>query len=396
MSVSAGGEPAGLYVHVPFCARACPYCDFDFEVAGSRLAPALERWQAGLAREFEARRGHFEGREFDSLYLGGGTPSAIGPAALERVIAWLRSQVIGEHAALRELTVELNPEHVDDALVEALVRVGVDRVSLGIQSLAGAGLQQLGRAHSASQALHALERTIAAGLRTSADLIVGWPGHREDDLLADLDRLVDAGVEHLSIYALTIEADTPWHKLVRRGLRVLPDDDAQAPLLIAAERRLGERGFVHYEVASHARPGREAWHNGKYWRSVDVLALGPSGASVELVASDRGLEVQRRRNRRGLERWLADPGEPEEPIDRLAGEVAAGEALWLALRRLDGLAVEPWLARFGVGFGVDRGWLRARTDKQVRLGNLEWVGAALLRVAPGRWLWHDDIAADLL
>ena len=383
-------EPAGLYVHVPFCARACPYCDFDFEV-GRELGPAIERWEQGLARVLEARASAFAGREFDSLYLGGGTPSAIGAEALERVIGRLRGEVLGPKP-LRELTVELNPEHVDAGLLAALRRAGVDRVSLGIQSLDPIGLRQLGRAHSPARALAAVEQAIAIGLQTSVDLIVGWPGHGEAGLVADIDRLVELGVEHVSIYALTIEPDTPWPKLVRRGLRVLPDEDGQASLLLCAEARLREQGFVHYEVASYARPGREAWHNGKYWRAVDVLALGPSGASVELRRGSSGVEVIRRRNRRGLDAWLADPGASEEPSETLVGEVAAGEALWLGLRRLDGFEVGPWLARFG----VDRAWLDARTANQVQRGNLEWIADTTLRVAPGRWLWHDDIAADLL
>lgn len=382
-------EPDGLYVHVPFCSRACPYCDFDF-VVGRQLEPAIRRWQLGLKRELDVRRSSFEGRTFDSLYLGGGTPSAIGAEALEEVIGWLRAEVVGER--LREVTVELNPEHVDDALMASLARSGVDRVSLGIQSLEALGLRQLGRGHSPTQALTAVERAISAGLRTSADLIVGWPGHTEAGLIADIDRLIDLGVGHLSIYALTIEPDTPWQKLVRRGLRVLPSDDEQAPLLLAAERRIVEHGFVHYEVASYARPGREAWHNGKYWRAVNVLALGPSGASVSIRETREGVEVTRGRNLRGLERWLADPAGMEEPLDHLVGEIAAAEALWLALRQLEGLWVLPWMARFG----VDRGWLDTRTANQVRRGNLEWLGDERLRVAPGRWLWHDDIAADLL
>jgi oxygen-independent coproporphyrinogen-3 oxidase len=384
------GEPAGLYLHVPFCSRACPYCDFDFEV-GRTLGPAIRRWRLGVERELELRRFSFEGRAFDSLYLGGGTPSALGPEVLEDLIAWLRTRVVGE-GQLREVTVELNPEHVDDALIASLARSGVDRVSLGIQSLEAAGLRQLGRAHSTSQGVLAVERAIAAGLRTSADLIVGWSGHTDAGLIADIDRLVGLGVEHLSIYALTIEPDTPWQKLVRRGLRVLPDDDQQAALLLAAERRLGEHGFVHYEVASHARPGQEAWHNRKYWRVTDVLALGPSGASVNVRETPAGVEVTRRRSRRGLERWLADPFGTEEPVDQLVGELAAAEALWLGLRELEGLWVLPWMARFG----VNRAWLDARTANQVRRGNLEWLGESRLRVAPGRWLWHDDIAADLL
>lgn len=390
----SASELAGLYVHVPFCARACPYCDFDFEVAGPRLPEAIERWRGGLARELELRRAELEGQRFDSLYLGGGTPSALGAAGVESLIAWLHATLPGlSTSTMREQTVELNPEHVDAALLAALRRVGVDRVSLGVQSLVARGLEQLGRVHASTQARAAIEACVGAGLRTSVDLIVGWPGQTEADLGGDLDVVIALGVEHLSIYALTIEPDTPWPKLVRRGLRSDPDEDLQATLLSLAHERLTAAGFAHYEVASYARPGCEAWHNGKYWRGVDVLALGPSGSSVRVRARAQGpgVVVERRRNRRGLDHWLDDPASPDEPIDRLVGEAAASEALWLALRRLEGFAVEPWLARYG----VDRAWLDRRIATPLRRGNLAWAGSTL-RVAPGRWLWHDEIAAEVL
>ncbi len=383
------GEPAGLYVHVPFCARACPYCDFDFEVGrAASLAASIERWFEGLEREWQARRSELDSTRFDTIYLGGGTPSLLGPTGLARTIEWLRERTSG--ARLRELTVELNPEHVDDAMIAALVGQGVDRVSLGVQSLSEAGLRQLGRAHAPDDATRAIQQAVAAGLRTSADLIVGWPGHDEAQLRHDLDRVLELGAEHISLYALTIEPDTPWPKLVRRGLRVLPDDDRQAELLIVAEQHLREAGWIHYEVASHARPGAEAIHNGKYWRWVDVLALGPSAASVE----HREREVARRRNRRGLAAWTAEPGEPGE-LEILSGAQAAAEGLWLALRSLRGFEVELFLRRFG----VDRSWLDARIARSLALGNLEWVDTnsrERLRVAPDRWLWHDSIAVDLL
>lgn len=385
------GERAGLYVHVPFCARACPYCDFDFEVAGPRLPDAIARWREGLARELEARAAEFEPASFDSLYLGGGTPSALGGPALAELIAWLRTRVVLD--ACRELSVELNPEHVDAELLAALRSAAVDRVSLGVQTLAARGLVQLGRVHGGAQARAAVAACVAAGLRTSVDLIVGWPGQSQRELDLDLDALLELDVEHVSIYALTIEPETAWPTLVRRGLRSEPDEDQQASLLAHAHARLSERGLLHYEVASHARPGREAWHNGKYWRGVDVLALGPSAASVRVhPAGPQGpARVERRRNRRTLARWLADPLTSEEPLDVLIGAAAAGEALWLALRRLDGLAVEPWLTRWG----VDRAWLDRRIARQLALGNLAWTGE-ILHVAPGRWLWHDAIATDLL
>jgi oxygen-independent coproporphyrinogen III oxidase len=447
-------EPAGLYLHVPFCARACPYCDFDFEVGRpDRLGAAISQWLLGLEHERltllgprqparrrrEAERARALPRAagdldafgfaapaglarrldpatasagFDTLYLGGGTPSVLDSSQLRALFGWLRSSLALDPRALREVTVELNPEHVDGERIASLAALGVGRVSLGIQTFDPRGLVELGRAHDRDRARAAAQACVAAGLRTSADLIVGWRGQDPAQLRGDIGELDQLGVEHVSVYGLTIEPDTPWHKLVRRGLRILPDDDHQAELLLVAEAELVARGFAHYEVASYARPGAEAIHNSKYWRWLDVIGLGPSAASVchrrepDGDAGGAGAAVvERRSNPRGLGPWaswagraVAAGGEsggpgPEPSVERLVGEQAAAEGLWLGLRRLRGLDVASFEARFGVG----RPWLEARIARQLALGNLEWCDAGQgLRVAGERWLWHDSIAVDLL
>ena len=394
----------GLYIHVPFCERACPYCDFDFQVGrGERLTGSVEQWLAGLERERHQRAASLATLpSFDTLYLGGGTPSVLDPTQLRAVFAWLRSSLIPDPSSLRELSVELNPEHVDDARLDVLAASGVGRVSLGIQTLSPVGLRELGRVHDRAAALAAIERCSVRGLRISADLIVGWRGQGPTELIRDIDELVDAGVEHVSIYGLTIEPGTSWPKLVRRGLRVLPDEDVQTDLLVLAEDQLVARGFDHYEVASYARPGAEAIHNSKYWQWIDIIGLGPSAASVShgREGHHRGAQtiVERRSNARGLGSWATSGATfgaagAQPTIERLEGSRAASEGLWLGLRRLRGLTVEAFLARFG----VDRAWLEARVARQVALGNLEWLADnRVLRVAPGRWLWHDSIAIDLL
>lgn len=376
----------GLYVHVPFCARACPYCDFDFEVGRD---PPIDAFLRDLEAECVARALP-ERLAVDTVYVGGGTPSQLGPQGLRALLSSIDARF--ELRATVERTVELNPEHVDEALLEVLVEAGVDRVSLGVQSLRPSALVQLGRAHDPERARRALVAAVARGLRVSADLIVGHPGQRAAALRDDVRALLDTGVEHVSIYALTIEAGTPWESLVRRGRRRMPRADTQARRLLEAEALLCDAGLHHYEVASYARPGARARHNLGYWTGADYVGLGPSAASA-IHHSDGA--VERRTNLRGLSAWRARPGAAADR-ERLSPRAAAAEGLWLGLRALEGIELAAWLRRFPV---VDEAWVRARTAQQVARGNLEWFEGergVVLRVAPGRWLWHDEIGADLV
>jgi oxygen-independent coproporphyrinogen-3 oxidase len=378
----------GLYVHVPFCARACPYCDFDFEVGRE---PPVGAFIEALEAERRAR-GLPLGLPVRTVYVGGGTPSQLGPAGLCALLRWIDERF--DAGAALERTVELNPEHVDAALLDVLLAAGVDRVSLGVQSLAADALAQLGRVHQAAQARAALAAAVARGLRVSADLIVGWPGQREAALQGDVAALVDTGVEHVSIYALTIEAGTPWEALVRRGRRQSPRADAQARRLGEAAVLLEAAGLHHYEVASYARASAgprptQALHNLGYWTWRDYVGLGPSAASARYHADG---SVERRTNARGFSRWRAEPGAGAE-IERLDPVAAAAEGLWLGLRALDGVDPAAFRRRFPA---VDDAWLRARVAGQVARGNLEQTARGILRVADGRWLWHDEIGADLL
>ena len=377
----------GLYVHVPFCARACPYCDFDFEV-GRRpgLDTRIDAYLDGISRELELRDISGSVR---TLYLGGGTPSALGPDGLVELFDRLGARV--DWSAAEEVCVELNPEHVDASMIEALASAGVGRVSLGVQSLSDAGLVELGRAHRRERAMSAMAQCVGR-FDVSADLIVGRPGERVEELDAAVDALDRLGIEHVSIYALTIEADTPWVQLVRRKQRDMPDEERQGEALEVVESALLRRGFEHYEIASYAKPGRRARHNQAYWRGRDYWGVGPSAHSATHVPDG----VRRRGNARGLDAWRSSLAEGAGE-EQLTGEAAAGEALWLALRLLDGVRTEDFLARFP---SLPTGWMEARTRAQRERGNLEWAtdpdGGTRIRVAPGRWLWHDAIAVDLV
>ena len=380
----------GVYVHVPFCARACPYCDFDFEVGRRGDLPA---YLEGVERELAHRRTDLAGRNVTTLYIGGGTPSLLTPSQVGRI-----RDAVGQtgQLALEEWTVEANPEHVDRAWAEGIRSLGVDRVSLGTQSFAATGLTTLGRAHDAAQARQAARILKDEGLRVSVDLIVGWPGQGAAGLERELEEVVRIEVEHISVYALTIEDGTPWTTLVRRGVRAMPDDDAQADRLAQTERFLLAAGYEHYEIASYARAGARAVHNVGYWRWRDYVGIGPSAASATFGPDGT---VARRTNPRGLDSWRqglaspADPGAGALPThDHLGPDQAAREGLWLGLRLLEPLDLE----RFERHFSRERGWAWTQLEPLARRGLIRRVGQSHAQVEPGEWLLHDIIADELL
>ncbi len=371
---------AGIYLHVPFCARACPYCDFDFEVGRT---PNLALYVDGLERELSQRAAELL-QPFDTLYLGGGTPSLLGAEALAQVIALVRSAA--PMLSTVECTLEANPEHVDREHVAAWREVGIDRVSLGVQSFDPRGIEQLGRGHSVMQAMEACRELSRAGLRVSVDLILGWQGQDQASLARELDVIALLGVSHVSVYALTIEEGTPWPKLVRRGLRVLPDNDTQGVLMEQVHSALTELGLQHYEVASYGRPGDRSLHNQKYWQWHDYVGLGPSAASARYRVDGA---VTRLSNARGLRSWASGhPGTSEE----LRAEQAIAEGLWLSLRQLGPILLADLERRFaGVPKAriddllhrLERKMLITRDDRSFQL-------------TPGSWRLHDLVGMTVL
>ena len=378
MDSGTAQERFGVYLHVPFCARACPYCDFDFAV---ERRPDGAAFVEALQREVETREDVRMGQGPHTVYVGGGTPSVLSAEHLGGLLGWISRT--WETTGCSEWTVEFNPEHVDAARLDAVCDAGVGRLSLGVQSFDPVGLRQLGRAHTPPQAKDAVAAAHERGLSVSVDLIVGWPGQTLDGLRAELEQLLALGTEHVSIYALTIEPGTPWERLAERGVRRLPQADDAADAISCCAEVLEGAGLVHYEVASYARPGAAAVHNSGYWLGRDYVGVGPSAASARHL----GGAIVRSSNARGTD-WWAGEGPSVEELD---AEAAAREALWLSLRLLQGVEIDRFLVRVG----RDRAWLEERTARARARGNID-LTEGRVQVAPGRWLHHDDIAADVL
>lgn len=263
-----------------------------------------------------------------SIYLGGGTPSLWRPDCIAQAIAMIRRAFGAERAAI-EVTLEANPIDCDAGHLAAWRAAGVNRLSIGVQSLSPGTLVVLGRDHRFGDGRAAVERAIAAGFATSADFILGVPGAG-----AAAAPAVDLSPDHLSVYELTIEERTAFGQRVRDGRLVPLPEDTLAELYVAMHDRLTAAGYEHYEISSYARPGKRAVHNSLYWQGAPFLGLGASAASLELDAGGGGRRVT---NPRSWPAYLAAGGAPAEVVVCSAAELAADRA-WLGLRTSDGVA----------------------------------------------------------
>jgi oxygen-independent coproporphyrinogen III oxidase len=319
----------GLYVHIPFCVKKCSYC--DFYSLPQRLDSLDEYLDALLV---EARQ--YRGMDFQTLYLGGGTPSLLGAEGLEKLLSGLKD--ILDFSTLDEATMEANPESVNLSLLESAGRSGINRISIGVQSLSDPELSRVGRIHTAAQAVSALDLAKKAGFKNiSCDAILGLPGQDWQSLMVTLETLIGLDIQHLSIYCLSIEPHTP---LALKPVPDLPSEDGQADLFEKAVPLLQNRGFEHYEISNFALTGYPCLHNLNYWRGGEYLGLGPAAASH--------LNGKRFKNKPDLDAYLENPCEQIVETEELNSEDKAAEEAILRLRLLkEGLDIKELGGRFG-------------------------------------------------
>jgi len=310
-------KPLALYVHWPFCKKKCPYCDFNSHV---RDDVDQKAWRDALLRELGYWRQRVQGEALSSIFFGGGTPSLMPPETVQAII----------HEALRiwpaspdiEITLEANPTSVEAANFRVLREAGVNRVSLGVQSLNQASLAFLGREHSTDEALAAVALAREIFPRYSFDLIYALPGQTLDAWEAELRQALTYARGHLSLYQLTIEPNTAFHHQYHVGKSfALPQDDLAADLYALTQRIMGEAGMPSYEISNHAAPGQESRHNLSYWRSDSYLGIGPGAHGRVDMHGERFAT----HTRKSPERWL-------EQVQRM-GHGLEEETLLTALER---------------------------------------------------------------
>jgi putative oxygen-independent coproporphyrinogen III oxidase len=325
-------ELLAVYIHWPFCRSKCPYCDFNSHV---REGVEAERWTRVLLADLESQAAAAPEREVVSIFFGGGTPSLMPPETVASLIA--RVTALWPAAPDLEVTLEANPNSAEAARFRAYRAAGVNRLSLGIQSLDREALRFLGRAHDRAEALAAIELAHATFPRFSFDLIYARPGQSPAQWHDELDEALALAGDHLSLYQLTIEPGTAFATRAARGEFALPDEETAAQLYELTQERLVAAGLPAYEISNHARPGGECRHNLAYWRYEDYLGVGP-GAHGRVT---RGSIKWATRQRRLPEAWLravetaASGLEEEVPLDPNA---VVEEMLMMGLRLTDGIA----------------------------------------------------------
>ena len=386
-ALQPGRRGFAVYVHWPFCAAKCPYCDFNSHV---RNGVDQDVWGRALLAEIDHTAALIGPRDVTSVFFGGGTPSLMQPSTAAAVI-----ERIGDRWALApgaEITLEANPTSAEAGKFRDLAAAGVNRFSLGVQALDDGALAFLGRKHSAGEALQALDAAAAVAGRWSFDLIYGRPDQTVEAWRAELDRALTLGADHMSLYQLTIEPGTAFHGAHARGDLKLPDEDRLADLYELTQDMMGAACLPAYETSNHARSGQESRHNLTYWRYGEYAGIGP-GAHGRLIVDGQRHAVTRRRL---PERWLAAvsaDGHGTDTETALAREDRAAEMVMMTLRLVDGLSRAEFAAEIGDD-PVD--WIGAdRVDRLVELDLLSVTATDLVVRPAGRPLLN-SLLAELL
>ncbi len=357
--------PLALYVHLPWCVRKCPYCDFNSYEARGALPDA--EYVGALLRDLRTELPLAQDRPIETIFLGGGTPSLFSGAAIAQLLDGLRAEAA--FAPDVEITLEANPGAVDAASFVAFREAGVNRLSIGIQSFRDEQLRALGRVHGSAEAEAAVATARAAGFDDiNLDLMYGLPGDDVVGAVADLERALALAPSHLSWYQLTLEPNTAFE----RRPPVLPGDDAVAAIEERGRASLAAHGYERYEISAYARSGRRCRHNLNYWQFGDYLGIG-AGAHGKVTLPADG-EIARREKTRNPRTYLQRAGAAQAAVEqRVATRAqAALEFLMNALRVLEGASVTAFEARAGqpaaaIGAAraaaIARGWLEDDADR---------------------------------
>jgi oxygen-independent coproporphyrinogen-3 oxidase len=379
------GEPGfGVYLHWPFCAAKCPYCDFNSHVRHQQVDQ--DAFVVAFLKEMSVMREISGPKTVTSVFVGGGTPSLMKPETIDALLTGI-SRLWHMPDGI-EITMEANPSSVEAERFRGYRAAGVNRVSLGVQALNDRDLKFLGRLHNVEDALKAVRLAREIFPRMSFDLIYARPGQSEDEWVRELNEAIGYAVDHLSLYQLTIEEGTPFFGLHQNGKIALPDMETAARLYEITQEVTEAAGMPAYEVSNHAQPGAESRHNLTYWRYGDYAGIGP-GAHGRLSRQGHKYATATERH---PETWLAAvaaKGHGMVEQESLERDEQADEMLLMGLRLREGLDLARWSELAGRGLDPDR------EDFLIQHGLIERLGNSRLRCTQSGMLVLDAVVADL-
>lgn len=379
------GEPGfGVYIHWPFCAAKCPYCDFNSHVRHQKVDQA--RFTAAFLKEMERMRALSGPKTVTSIFLGGGTPSLMDPSTVGALL-----DGVAKHWTMPrgiEITMEANPTSVEAERFRGYRAAGVNRVSLGVQALNDADLKFLGRMHSVADALKAVKLARDIFPRMSFDLIYARPNQTIAAWEEELKQAISYAVDHLSLYQLTIEEGTPFFGLHKAGKIITPDEEHAAQLYEATQEITAREGLPAYEVSNHAKPGAESRHNLTYWRYGDYAGIGPGAHGRLTRGHDKMATVTEKHPETWLERVEQD-GHGMIEQDLLGADEQSDELLLMGLRLREGVDLARWQQLSGRDPDPER------EQFLLEHGFIERLGNSRLRCTPKGMLVLDAVVADL-
>jgi len=329
---------SGIYIHIPFCKKACHYCNFHFSTQIHQLDDLVE----SLLKEITLQKNYLSA-PIETIYFGGGTPSLLQPTHFEKIINGLQNNF--DLSALKELTIEANPDDINLAQAKMWKSIGINRLSIGIQSFQAEALSWMNRAHDTKQSRLAIEHSKAAGIdNISADLIYGTPHLSDEALLNDIAILNDYKIPHLSCYALTVEEKTALFHLIQEKKMENVDTEKQARHFELIVESLSNLGYEHYEISNFAKPGQRSRHNSNYWKGIPYLGLGPSAHSYNNISRQWNIA-----NNALYMKSIKEGIVPYE-VEQLDLSAKYNEFMMISLRLLEGVDMQQIETRFGLAY----------------------------------------------
>ncbi|MFZ3086709.1 MAG: radical SAM family heme chaperone HemW [Methylotenera sp.] len=348
--------PLSLYIHIPWCVRKCPYCDFNSHESRHKNGEIPEAaYVDALISDLELATQKIWGRKIKSVFFGGGTPSLFSPESIDKILSQVRTLTPLEYDA--EITLEANPGTVDTAHFEGYRQAGVNRLSLGIQSFNAEHLKALGRIHDDKQAISAAELALKTFERVNFDVMYALPNQTLNDALQDVKQALALGPDHLSFYHLTLEPNTPFH----RTPPSLPDDDTSSDMQIEIETQLAQHGYEHYETSAFAKSGKQARHNLNYWQFGDYLGIG-AGAHSKLSYHDKITRETRAKHPKAYMEQ-ATQGNAVERVWNISQDELGFEFMMNALRLTEGVPLNLFQQRTGLNLLTLGNAIRAAQNK---------------------------------